>query len=116
MCQFLASEVHKPVLSIPEEEDPLPDSKAPPKKKVVASKPAPQSAAATVLSRPAPTPRQPKLPTPPPPSSVVSQIMEMGFPRRHVEYAIQVGFEDQLDSLEILFPCFLCLGEHLPEV
>lgn len=33
----------------------------------------------------------PSIPDPPPPSRIVSQLMEMGFNRRRIEYAIQVS-------------------------
>ena len=33
----------------------------------------------------------PSTPDPPPPSRIVSQLMEMGFNRRRIEYAIQVS-------------------------
>lgn len=46
---------------------------------------------ATVLSRPISSPQRVQVPAVPPPTPVVTQIMEMGFPRRHVEYAMQVS-------------------------
>lgn len=87
MCQYLASEVHKPFIEIPaatvkETEDPrAARKKVPPSKK--ASK-------LTMGSGPqhkaSPSATKPDLP---PPTPVVSQLMEMGFNRRYIEYAIQ---------------------------
>ncbi len=93
VCQFLASEVHKPVHSTPEEEEeeeePSPESKAP-KKKLTVKRAMTADPVAAVLSRSVSAPQRAQPPTIPPPSPVVTQIMEMGFPRRHVEYAMQV--------------------------
>ena len=87
MCQYLASEVHSPHTETSQatakeaEESNDTKKKLPPTKKV---------------SKPFPSPgTQPKAPTAvapaklPPPSPVVSQLMEMGFDRRYIEYAIQ---------------------------
>lgn len=72
ICQYLAMEVHKPLNDAP-------------KHKVTRSK--------KPIVRKSFVPTVNSLPTislPQPPSRIVSQIMEMGFPRRRIEYAIQV--------------------------
>jgi len=89
MCQYLASEVHSPhaetsqATATEAEESKDAKKKLPPTKKVSKSIPSPgtqQKAPTAAAVAPA------KLP---PPSPVVSQLMEMGFDRRYIEYAIQ---------------------------
>ena len=81
VCQFLASEVHKPL-----KVDQTPQPKLPKKKPHHPS--GSTSPTTTTSKKTAPQPKPVKSTDPPPP--VVSQIMEMGFPRRHIEYAMQV--------------------------
>ena len=97
VCQYLASEVHKPVVAVHEAEQAQAAAASPirttaaPKKKTAAKKAPPSIDPA--LTKPA-KPSEPKPPTP-----VVKQIMEMGFPRRHVEYAMQTTQSDSLERL-----------------
>lgn len=76
MCQYLASEVHKPLRAAEAGQGAAAQKKVytPKKQNVV----------------PAPPPSKPVTPAVPPPAPLVSQVMEMGFSRRHVEYAVQV--------------------------
>ena len=85
VCQYLASEVHKPLVAEEEvqhvqEEVKLPKKRPPPAKKVNVSIPTP-------LAKP---PVEKVKQVLPPPSPVVSQLMEMGFERRVIEYAVKV--------------------------
>lgn len=65
------------------------------KKKAPKKVPVPTAAAPS-----ASTPAQPPQPAPPPaPTPLVSQIMEMGFPRRHIEYAMQTTQSSNLERL-----------------
>lgn len=73
VCQFLASEVHKPSTA-----EPIPPVEATKKEKVTVKKP---SAAKPVKPRPA---------EPPAPPPIVTTIMEMGFSRKKIEYAVKV--------------------------
>ncbi|CAI8025927.1 E3 ubiquitin-protein ligase HERC2, partial [Geodia barretti] len=93
VCQYLASEVHKPLT--PPQTTPTPSlpisggSKSKPKKNhssgvAPPSQPSTNKATATSKTRVKPAPELP------PPSPLVSQIMEMGFPRHHIEKAIEV--------------------------
>ena len=78
ICQYLASEVHSP------QANEATQKKQPRKVSTSAKKPLSiQSASSPVVT--------PTVPEPPPPSRIVSQIMEMGFQRRRIEYAIQVS-------------------------
>ena len=94
VCQYLASEVHKPLT--PPQTTPTPSlpisggSKSKPKKNhssgvAPPSQPSTNKATATSKTRVKPAPELP------PPSPLVSQIMEMGFPRHHIEKAIEVS-------------------------
>lgn len=81
ICQYLAAEVHSPQTNEATE-------KKQPRKASVARKPPPsQSNTPTTTAGTVALP----VPDPPPPSRIVSQIMEMGFQRRRIEYAIQVS-------------------------
>lgn len=91
MCQYLASEVHKPFIeqitpaTKPEEAKAIHSKKKPPPPK----KTTPLSQAAPPTQKPttkpaAATPPQPKLPP------VVSQLMEMGFEQRYIEFAMHI--------------------------
>lgn len=73
ICQYLASEVHEPHTNEPKHRE-IPRKLTPAKKLPV-----------TV------TPPTPAVPDTPPPSRIVVQLMEMGFPRRRIEYAVQVS-------------------------
>ena len=96
ICQYLASEVHKPfidnttaaVAKEPEVSKAV-KKKSPPSKK--ASKLAPGAGQKT-----APVTAKPDLP---PPTPVVSQLMEMGFNRRYIEYAIQTTGSSNAERL-----------------
>ena len=81
MCQYLASEVHRPILAVPS-----PEAKAPKKRVSVMKKPA--TASATGSSTP-PVKHTPKVVEPAPPTPLVSQLMEMGFPRKNIEHAVR---------------------------
>ena len=102
MCQYLVSEVHKPVLAIPDSEV----ATAEPTAKVIKRR-ATKKLAITTPSAPAPSSSssssssQPQKPvsTIPAPTPLVSQIMEMGFPRRHIEYAMQTTQSSNLERL-----------------
>lgn len=94
VCQYLASEVHKPLAAPEVEPKPKPKKKAPPPKKT-----APQQS----------KPKQPAAPPEPPsPAPVVKQIMEMGFPRRHIEYAVQVRCHSLSYAIRIFAFLFVC--------
>ena len=96
VCQYIASEVHKPVLSTASDnhfyEAKPAKKKAATKKTAAAATPAPNTGAkaAPAKAKPAAV-QQPSTPTVDPPAPIVSQIMEMGFPRRHIEFAMQVN-------------------------
>ena len=97
VCQYLASEVHKPqALPVATPPNPIASSsissangsKAKQKKKTVAVATQPPASKA---SPPTKSKAKPAAELPPP-SSLVSQIMEMGFPRKHIEKAIEVSY------------------------
>ncbi len=98
VCQYLASEVHKPLAQIPEEEeeDEEGGKEAETVVQVPKKKPASSSkkGSANTNTAPAPTsqPAAVQKPKPvvsaAPPTPVVAQLMEMGFERRTIEYAI----------------------------
>ena len=99
VCQYLASEVHKPLT--PPQTTPTPSSpvsgssKSKPKKNQSsgeASQPSTNKATATSKTRVKPAPELP------PPSPLISQIMEMGFPRHHIEKAIEVSYVSFLEK------------------
>ena len=69
VCQYLAAEVHIPQASIPRK------SERP--RKTIPIKKTPITTVSHAVQESAPIP-------------IVSQIMEMGFPRKRIEYAIQV--------------------------
>ena len=99
VCQYLASEVHKPQ-DLPMATPPTSiatgstsstssanGSKAKQKKKTVTvAQPPASKATPPTKSKAKPAAELP------PPSSLVSQIMEMGFPRKHIEKAIEVSY------------------------
>ena len=96
VCQYLVSEVHKPVLSTPSSEVGIVDIAR--KKKVTKKATVPVPTRSTAA--PPSAPSQPPQPSPPPaPTPLVSQIMEMGFPRRHIEYAMQTTQSTNLERL-----------------
>ena len=92
VCQYLASEVHKP-LTPPTTTPPASSSsssgssKSKQKKNHVSPAQLPVNKA-TPPSKAKAKPAQEL----PPPSPLVSQIMEMGFPRKHIEKAVEVHF------------------------
>ena len=84
VCQYLASEVHKPLRATTAAQETVQKKPHTPKKQNVVP--------------PVPAPTKPVALSLPPPAPIVSQVMEMGFTRRHVEYAIQVS-EPLLNTL-----------------
>ena len=98
VCQYLVSEVHKPVLTTHESEAGPATEPA----KAATKKKAAKKAAVTIpsVAAPTPAPSRPQQPAPSaPPTPLVSQIMEMGFPRRHIEYAMQTTQSSNLERL-----------------
>ena len=105
VCQYLVSEVHKPVLAIPNSEVATAEPAAKVIKRratkkivnITPSAPAPSSSSSSSSSQP----QQPAstTSTTPAPTPLVSQIMEMGFPRRHIEYAMQTTQSSNLERL-----------------
>ena len=108
VCQYLVSEVHKPVLTIPDAGVATPDPAA----KIVKRRTTKKVANTTTPSALAPAPsssssssssqaQKPPASTTatPAPGPLVSQIMEMGFPRRHIEYAMQTTQSNNLERL-----------------
>ena len=106
VCQYLVSEVHKPVLAIPDSEVATPEPVTKVVKRRVTKKlanttpsvaaPASSSSSSSSSST---QPQQPSSSTTPAPTPLVSQIMEMGFPRRHIEYAMQTTQSSNLERL-----------------
>ena len=74
VCQFLASEVHKPSSTEPAPPKAVAKKGKTPVKKPIAAKPA--------KAHPA---------EPPTPAPIVSTIMEMGFSRKKIEHAMKVS-------------------------
>lgn len=100
VCQYLVSEVHKPVLTSPEGEAGTAEPAKAIRKRTAKKVAAPSPSVPPSTSAAASTPSQPKPPAPPPaPTPLVSQIMEMGFPRRHIEYAMQTTQSNNLERL-----------------
>ena len=88
VCQYLASEVHKPTQ--PEalsDDESISKQPAHKKKSSMPTRPVP---VATTNKKEAATKAKVKAEEPPPVNPVVTQIMEMGFPQRHIEHAMQV--------------------------
>lgn len=94
VCQYLSSEVHKPLKAVESLQGTVQKRAHTPKKQNVAP------------PTPLAPPPKPVAPSLPPPTPLVSQVMEMGFTRRHVEYAIQVRHNPMGVTLYIyvLFP------------
>ena len=95
VCQYLASEVHKPLT--PPQATPTPPSAAvassgssKPKSKRSHTSGTPSQPSAGKAAATSNKARAKSAPELPPPSPLVSQIMEMGFPRHHIEKAIEV--------------------------
>ena len=84
VCQYLASEVHKPLTPPMTTPTPSPSSKPKSKKTATPAQPPVNTATPPSKAKAKPAPELP------PPSTLVSQIMEMGFPRQHIEKAIEV--------------------------
>ena len=91
VCQYLAAEVHQPEVPA------TPKKHASSKKKTTHT-----------VKKPVP---KPSMPQATPPSPIVTQLMEMGFPRRNIEYAIEVRTSTiYISCILIQFSFFMLCG------